>query len=142
MRATTTLILLNMILYWTQMRFCFTSSPITMNKSKKKNLRMHGQHPAYLSIESFFFLQKCMLPEFHSCVWYTIMYLYIHHLCTSCYSYLILIKINVSINNDSGKTIREALFHGFMVSALTEKHWIILTVNIPDLPKEYHLNYQ
>lgn len=55
MGATTTLILLNMILYWTQMPFCFTSSPITMNKSKKKNLRMHGQHPAYLSIESFFF---------------------------------------------------------------------------------------
>lgn len=53
------------------------------------------------------------------------------------------INVSIKINNVSEETIREAVFHGFVVSAVTACESLNHSYgNILDFPKEHHLNYR
>lgn len=90
--------------------------------------------------DQFFFLSKT-LSKFHSCVSYTCIYITCAHVAT--FIFILLINVSIKINNVSGETIREAVFHGFVVSAVTACESLNHSYsNILDSPKEHHLNYR
>lgn len=63
--------------------------------------------------------------------------------CAHVATVILLINVSIKINNVSEETIREAVFHGFVVSAVTACESLNNSYgNILDFPKEHHLNYR
>lgn len=107
-----------------------------MNKSIKKISDWSASCLFWMII--FFFLSKT-LSKFHSCVSYTCIYITCAHVAT----FILLINVSIKINNVSEETIREAVFHGFVVSAVSACESLNHSYgNILDFPKEHHINYR